>query len=53
MQGSAVTSLLQTTADGMQSEILAALPIAGGIFAIVAGISIALKIFKRVTGARS
>lgn len=50
---SAVTTLLETTASGMTSEIYAALPIAGGIFAVVAGIFIGLKIFKRVTGARS
>lgn len=50
---SAVTTLLQTTASGMTTEIYAALPIAGGVFAVVAGIFVGLKIFKRVTGARS
>lgn len=53
MEGSAVSSLLTTTVTGMQSEILAVLPIAGGLFATVAGIFIGLKIFKRVTGAKS
>lgn len=48
-----VSALLTTTASGIQNEIGAALPIAGGVFATVAGIFIALKIFKRVTGAKS
>lgn len=51
--GSAVSSLLTSTATGMNTEILAALPIAGGLFATIAGIFIGLKIFKRVTGAKS
>lgn len=50
---SAVSSLLETTASGVTTEIYEALPIAGGVFAVVAGIFIGLKIFKRVTGARS
>lgn len=50
---SVVSSLLTPAATGMTSEIGAALPIAGGLFATVAGIFIALKIFKRVTGAKS
>lgn len=49
----AVTVLLQNVADGMTSEIYSSLPIAGSVFALVAGIFIGLKIFKRVTGARS
>ena len=51
--GSGVSQLLTTTASGMTSEIMSALPIAGGLFATIAGIFIGLKIFKRVTGART
>lgn len=50
---SATTTLLSSVATGMTSEITAALPIAGGVFATIAGIFIGLKIFKRVTGAKS
>lgn len=50
---SGVASLLTTAADGMKVEIAAALPIAGGLFALIAGIFVGLKIFKRVTGAKS
>lgn len=50
---SATTTLLTEVSSGMTSEITAALPIAGSVFAIVAGIFIGLKIFKRVTGAKS
>lgn len=54
MQGSsAVETLLTSVATGMNGEILAALPIAGGVFATIAGIFIGLKIFKKVTGAKS
>ena len=49
---SAVSALLTSTASGMNAEILAALPIAGGLFATIAGIFIGVKIFKRVTGAK-
>lgn len=51
--GEATTSLLTSVASGMTGEITAALPIAGGVFATIAGIFIAVKIFKRVTGAKS
>lgn len=53
MESGATTTLLTEVASGMTSEITAALPIAGGIFALVAGIFIGLKIFKRVTGAKN
>lgn len=49
----ATSTLLTGVAEGMSTEIMAALPIAGGIFATIAGIFIGLKIFKRVTGAKS
>lgn len=48
-----VESLLTTAADAMKTEVTAALPIAGGLFAVIAGIFMGLKIFKRVTGAKS
>lgn len=50
---STVSALLTTTVDGVQSEILSVLPIAGGLFATIAGIFFGLKIFKRVTGAKT
>lgn len=50
--GGGVTALLTSAASGMTSEINAALPIAGPIFAVIAGIFIGLKIFKKVTGAK-
>lgn len=53
MGDGAVSTLLTEVATGMTSEINAALPIAGGIFALIAGIFIGLKIFKRVTGAKA
>lgn len=51
--GASVSTLLSETASGMTAEIGAALPIAGGIFATIAGIFIGVKIFKRITGART
>ncbi|HWK24760.1 MAG TPA: hypothetical protein VNS08_17235 [Ureibacillus sp.] len=54
MEGTSATSTLLTgVASGMSSEIMTALPIAGGIFATIAGIFIGVKIFKRVTGAKA
>lgn len=48
-----VSGLLDEAASGMKTEITAALPIAGGIFAVIAGIFIGMKIFKSVTGSRT
>ena len=48
-----VGDLLSSTVTGLNSEIATALPLAGGIFATIAGIFIGLKIFKKVTGART
>ena len=47
---SGVATLLTSVASGMTSEINSALPIAGSVFAVIAGIFIGLKIFKRVLG---
>lgn len=51
--GGGASELLTSAASGITSEISSALPIAGPIFATIAGIFIALKIFKKVTGART
>lgn len=54
MEGSSmVTDLLSTVQTDVMSSIGDALPVAGGVFAAVAGIFIGIKIFKRITGARS
>lgn len=50
---SGATGLLTSAAAGVTEQVNAALPIAGPIFALIAGIFIALKIFKKVTGART
>lgn len=48
-----VTTLLTGVTDSLQSSIGDALPLAGGIFAAIAGIMLGVKLFKRITGARS
>lgn len=48
-----VGSMLSDVQSDMLSQIGSALPYAGGVFAVVAGIGIGIKLFKRVTGARS
>lgn len=48
-----VAGLLTSAASGITEQINAALPIAGPVFALVAGIFVGLKIFKRVTGAKA
>lgn len=50
--GATVTSLLQSVQSGVMENISAALPIAGVVFAALAGIGIGIKLFKRITGAR-
>lgn len=50
---SGVAGLLTSAAGGITEQINAALPIAGPVFALVAGIFVGLKIFKRVTGAKA
>lgn len=50
-------SALSTALTSVQTEIMAAigdaLPIAGVVFASLAGIMLGFKFFKRITGARS
>lgn len=48
-----VTDLLSGVQSGMMEQIGSALPIAGVVFGAIAGIMIGIKIFKRITGARS
>lgn len=48
-----VATLLSGVQEGMMEQISSALPIAGVVFGAIAGISIGIKLFKRVTGARS
>ncbi|WP_420769195.1 hypothetical protein ACNR9V_20655 (plasmid) [Parageobacillus thermoglucosidasius] len=48
-----VTTLLSSVKDGMLDQIGGALPIAGAVFAAIAGIMIGIKLFKKITGARS
>lgn len=48
-----VQNLLSGVQTEMLGEITAALPIAGVVFGTIAGIMIGVKIFKRVTGART
>lgn len=53
MEKGLVADLLSGVQTGLMSEISSALPIAGVVFAAIAGIMIGIKIFKKVTGART
>jgi len=54
MEGkSMIAELLTSVKADMLSEVTSALPIAGAVFAALAGIGIGFKIFKRITGARA
>jgi len=54
MEGkSMIAELLTSVKTDMLSEVSSALPIAGAVFAAIAGIGIGFKIFKRITGARA
>lgn len=53
MEGVNVSTLLTSVKDGMLDQIGGALPVAGSVFAAIAGIMIGIKLFKRITGARS
>ena len=48
---------LSSALTGVQSELTSAigeaLPIAGAVFAAIAGIMLGFKFFKKITGARS
>lgn len=54
MEGSsAVTTLLTTVQTDVLSGVTAALPAAGAVFATIAGIMVAIKLFKKISGARA
>lgn len=54
MEGQGLTAgLLESAQSGIMTELAAALPAAGVVFAAIAGLSIGIKIFKKVTGARA
>lgn len=48
-----VTGLLTTVQTGVMENVTSALPIAGTVFAAIAGIFIGIKIFKKITGAKA
>jgi hypothetical protein len=50
---SQVGTLLSTVSTSLNTAIGDSLPIAGGIFAAVAGVMLGVKLFKRITGAKS
>lgn len=51
--GGLVSGLLETVQSNVLSEVGSALPIAGAVFAALAGLTIGIKIFKKLTGARA
>lgn len=53
MDGANVTTLLSSVKEGMLDQIGGALPVAGSVFAAIAGIMVGIKLFKKITGARS
>lgn len=53
MENGLVGTMLSGVQSGMMDEIGTALPIAGVIFGSIAGIMIGVKLFKRITGART
>lgn len=53
MEGSQVTTLLTGVQTSLNAAIGDALPLAGGVFAAIAGVMLGVKLFKRITGAKS
>jgi len=53
MESTSVTSALTTVQTSLNGAIGDALPIAGAVFAAIAGIMLGFKLFKKITGARS
>lgn len=45
--------LLTPVKTELMAQVGSALPIAGGIFAVLAGIMVGFKFFKKITGARA
>lgn len=53
MGDSAVKTALTEVTSNLQGTITDVLPIAGGVFATIAGIMLGFKFFKKITGARA
>jgi len=53
METNLVSDLLSTVQTDVLASVGSALPIAGAVFAALAGITIGVKIFKKLTGARA
>lgn len=49
----AVTSIVSDVGDGMKDTVNAVLPIAGGVIVVIVGVYFGLKLFKKLTGART
>lgn len=47
------TSLLTPVKTELMTQVGSALPIAGGIFAVLAGVMVGFRFFKKITGARA
>ena len=52
-EGSLVSTLLSPVKTDVTSAIGEALPIAGTIFAAIAGVMFGFKLFKKISGART
>lgn len=50
---SVVSGMLTAVQESISLEITGALPIAGIIFGMIAGIMVGVKLFKKLTGART
>jgi hypothetical protein len=48
-----VSSLLSGVVTSLNGSITDALPLAGGVFATLAGVMIGIKLFKKITGAKA
>lgn len=53
MVESGLTTALNGVKTSLDGAIADALPIAGGVFAAIAGIMLGFKFFKKITGVRS
>lgn len=53
MEPSPLTTALTGVQTSLDGAIADALPIAGAVFAAIAGIMLGFKFFKKITGARS
>lgn len=53
MESTALSTALNGVKTSLDASIADALPIAGGVFATIAGIMLGFKFFKKITGARA